>query len=102
MYSCDAWVLTQPCLCLDRAGPWQTYPGQAQVLRERTEGKSERGEEGKEDEQEETQLFGEHEGSGGKKLRATVTYKTSLCVSIPLSICPTQLNIREILSKCTL
>ena len=52
-------------LCLDRAGPWQTYPGQAEVLRERAEGKSERGEEGQGDEKEETQLFGQHEVSGG-------------------------------------
>lgn len=30
-------------LCLDWAGPWQTHPGQVEVLREReAEGKSER------------------------------------------------------------
>lgn len=58
MCSCGIWVFTQPCFCLDRAGPWQTYPGQAEVLRERTEGKSKRGEEGQGDETEETQLAG--------------------------------------------
>lgn len=53
------------CLCLDRSGPGQAYPGQAEVLRKGTEGKGERGEEGQRDEKEETKLSGDHEVAGG-------------------------------------
>lgn len=54
----NEWVLTQACLCLDRTGSWQTYSGQAEVLRERAKRKSEGGEEGQGGTEEETQLFG--------------------------------------------
>lgn len=52
-------------LCLDRTGPGQAHPGPEEVLREGTEGKSNRGEEGQGDEKEETKLSGYHEVSGG-------------------------------------
>ncbi len=55
------------CLCLDWTGPWKTDPGQAEVLREGTEGESKRREKGKRHKKEETQLFGYHEDSGGIK-----------------------------------
>lgn len=54
-------------LCPDRAGPWQSDPGQAQVFRKGAERESCRGEERKRDKKEETQLFGHHESSGGIK-----------------------------------
>lgn len=64
------------CSCLDRPGPRQAYPGQAEVLREGTEGKGERGEEGQGDEKEETKLSGYNEVSGGiHKQKLSVGHK---------------------------
>ena len=62
---CEYFVQFFLCLFLfsDRTGSWKTDPGQEEVLGERGEGERERGEEG--GEEEEIQLSGDHEVSGG-------------------------------------